>query len=355
MSLLQIEVLQEVYDQLADQLLYCASVPQKMFDGIDPVTLQYKAVYEDETGWRNRSPAYLFAERFGDTYLDELIEIKTTTPADIIREIQLGGVKRLPYLERYDRMPYSSVVEQKEILAELISMVIDFETVYSSGQPTEKWVERFVQIAKLHFLRWDRPFIARKLKALEPVVTESRTANLIDHIESQGYKPVVVEEKFTIQSLDIAADLMKNDPHHIFDEQGNNIGVRGNTGPNDRGLATDLNKATEILNSLVNKRNEAKAKTQDPFFSKLGSYFTFVTEHTNPTLVYGQLTKKEVIYSIDNPEGDTFFVFEVIDERGYIEPVRVTSLERAIVCKGDQIHYTDFNKVVKTMLRRLDL
>lgn len=353
MSMLQIEILQEVFDHIADHMLYVTDVPKAMFDGIDLVEdpLQYPIQYR----WDERflaSPTFKLASRFGDTYMDELADIANTTVADVLKELQSAGLKRLPYLGAYEKLAYTSNIEKVSILAELVSMIIDFENVFAN-QPTDKWAEAYVTIAKLRFLRWDRPFLARKLLpelSVEPVV-ESRTATLINSIESQGYKPIEETELgpkgptgmpgYYADSLKIV-DMTQPAPNPGAQALLDKIRAR------QKANATPSTLTQQVMDKLVSPNT-------DPFFSKLGDYFTFVTEQSNPTLKYGQLTKKEVIYSIDNPEGDVFFVFEVIDERGYIEPERVTSLERAIVCKGDQIHYTDFNKVVKTMLRRLDL
>jgi hypothetical protein len=330
MSVLQIKIVQEVFDHIADHMLYVTDVPQAMFESDEvKVTLDYPIQYNQDDRFL-ASPSYKLAARFGDTYMDELTDTRNITVADVLHELRNGGLKRLPYLEAYEELQFASGNTKIAILDEIISLVIDFENVFAH-QPTDTWAERFVQIAKLHFLRWDRPFIARKLLTDVPVeepVVESRTASLINGIESQGYTPVVEEPTQPVPSSDPAQALLDR--------------IRGRQQAN-------------AAPSTLTKRVMDKLIEPDTFFAYMGGYYTFVTEQANPTLAYGQLTKKEVVYSVDNPEGDVSFVFEVIDDRGYIEPVRVTSLERAIVCKGDQIHYTDFNKVVKTMLRRLDL
>lgn len=322
MSTVHIDTLQEVFDIVAEAMLSYTKVPDGVSFGRDPLKrYDYRAQIMTERPYR--SPVGIIAHRFGDVYLDEMLEVSTTTASDIIDELERTELRRLVYLDTSDSMKYMNNADRVQLHLDLLTMIRQFEEVYASGKSPASWAEAFVGIAKHHFLRWDRQFIARKL--IEPSKSEEpktdRAQEILDQLRGRRQANVAKEQEMS-----------------RFQEALDHIG------------STD--RVVEAPVTTLPLPGD-KPKKADLFFDNLGGYFTFVTELPNPTLKYGQLTKKEVIYSEHNLDGDVYYVFEVIDERGYIEPVRVLNLEKAIVCKGDQIHYKDFNKVVKTMLARL--
>lgn len=336
-----INTLQCMFDFIAEALIYYPEVPKGVSPGRDTdLRYDYRCVITTDRPYR--SPAALVAHRYGDEFMDELVEISTITPDDIIGELVRTGFKRLPYLDTCEEVSCLGSDATATLLNDVVSMIEMFEDIYCSGRSPKSWIQPIINIATKYYLRWDnRLFITQFMvepasKPSESIEQDTnRAQQILDHIrdrqQTNGKPSTLVKQ---VQNMLIQS---KEPEMTLYSKPYDNSWI-----------GYDPIEAPVTTLPLPNE-----PKKRDPFFDKLGQCFTFVTELPNPTLKYGQLIKKEVIYSVDNIDGDVYYVFEVIDDGGYTETVRVLNLEKAIVCEGEQIHYKDFNKVVKTMLARL--
>lgn len=332
--MIRVQALQQVYDVAAEYLLGLMNNP------VDRRVFKFGRHWDDYYAIHSFSfgicisptakIALTFSEDEGDMVPFDL-EDDETTAGELIESI--GKFENLEYFR--NKLGPSDLIDE----VDLQSLLRDLEEVYAEENPSMIPM-KLIHAAKRHYLRWDRPCMTKVLLGEEeepqPVVTEEKEEPEVN--ESNSIQDLINTLKNNLGGLDVSIGDMAEQITKFWDEPvGEEVLKPFGTQAPDPFAGKEVDKSDDFL-----------------FHDLLGHYVTFVTEDNSPTLQLGTVISKNVVYDRESPNGRTVYAIEVM--KGFNASVHyVTNLQKAVVCQGEYIHYSDFNRIVQDMMQRLDL